>query len=1227
MANEHTNYSVSYRINVDATDGAKQLENFANSVGKLVGFKTDTNKIVENINAMMKGIDSALRKNGRKKDFAYKLDINTTQTEAKLERVKTMLTEISTMTKGINMVINAGKPLNSKGIKKAYRNQFTEEKKLVTDSVMSVRNAQNLITKSIGKINAGLVSLEKERKININTADAETKTSRLLGLLKQVQTTATSRMLVNMSIPGLMAARKPIYPYAPPGMGAYVLSPAQSAKLQGKLFYNHELHQQKMGFADQAAMLKMQQKQMQKAQQRATSGANKMAAKIPAMEESAYMGRRRAAINRLQYSKAPSLRDLPLGYMLNAYMAFSLIKSEVRNAVEYSNIMETANSILKVADTDLTTFEDRFDRMAQYVRRIGVETKFTAIEVAGAVKFLSMAGMNIDTIQKSIRPITNLALIGDNDIAQIADLATNIMAGYDINSNSMNSVADILSSTVSRSNVNIIEMAESYKMAAGYLKLSGVDFAESSAAIGILGNMGVKGTMAGTALRAMATRFAKPTKEAKGTLSRLGVKFTENRDVYGKEVEYLRPLADIFGELKRKGASLQDMQTIFGKIAGNAAMMFLENSDKLRQLTMQNLSSQGLSSELAKVKQETTKGTWFQMTSMFSESFMQGYELLEPRIKGVMKDFIEKFDTKEFARGLRTIGDALLDIMTVLGNIATFFIRNFNWIEPLLFTGIVATRVFKLAGAITNLGIALGFLGKQSLASSAMSSLAGIVGLTGLIGKGGAMSFANKRALVEAAQKAGVSGKGALTKQLFQAGLIGGFSRMSLTGGTTGLFSSTVATGGGIVGAGSSIAGLGGGALAATGAFSILAGAIGYAAYKTWKLKEAKDAVQEEIDDSRKYRYKSIEDLESALYDAYKQAKKTKDAVDELTSGKTLSEASGISDKMFSESWWTKGLRAWGQANSGNSQMRADLDADDVTQSTIIKAITRMAEKGTQKTIEAGYAELSNLQTPAEVKGFMQTLQDEFGIGDNQLDPKLFTSKDGKIIYDKGLLDMDESVASKTKHYQSYIDSVAIPQIRLGAQKYYDAISNQDSALSIVNTVTKGTFTDYMSSHGFEINKNGIYQQVIPKKKLTENESADLEGNKRKVRSETHNVLRALRDVFGGNSVIAAKILGVAGIGSDLYSNEPDFNGSALDKSKITNADDGKAGGNYSGTGKLSSAAPKQVIVNISNLLEIKTIELLKSPEGSQEEIQNLKEKMAQALIDVVHDFDASWNG
>ena len=120
----------------------------------------------------------------------------------------------------------------------------------------------------------------------------------------------------------------------------------------------------------------------------------------------------------------------------------------------------------------------------------------------------------------------------------------------------------------------------------------------------------------------------------------------------------------------------------------------------------------------------------------------------------------------------------------------------------------------------------------------------------------------------------------------------------------------------------------------------------------------------------------------------------------------------------------------------------------------------------------------------------------------------------------------------------------------------------------------------------------------------------------------------SLRQTFGGSAEMAENILQKAGFSPDLYSNEPDKDDSPYNSNGITSgADDGLAGGNYSGTGKLSSAAPKQVIVNITNLMSLEAINLLKSEDGKNPEIQNLKEQLAQALIDVVHDFDATWEG
>lgn len=1279
MAQEQ-NYQVNYSINVDASQGTKQVIAFGEAVGKLVQAKASLTPAVTNIKNMMDEIDRVFRtKNGKKRNFDYRLTIDTKKSEEKLERIKGLLTDISTLSKGISLTINAGQALDSKKIKanakslyekKAAEMRKAEIEKNAASSVGTMADAQKRITKAIGKINSALVSMERDRELQIKTGTAENRLQQILSLLGRIKSASVISFNMQGGIPSEGLTPSVPVPYAPQ---AFVMPEKARQKLMERLYAGQQLHRQKLVHAEElftadqrrkaalaeTAAAEKRRADEARAKERECKNAARAAEKIRRQAEQArrkaeterikaeqaarrqeqrnamqsvrlmqrehtaagtlYRSKRRAAINRIQYSKAPSLRNLPFASMLNAYMGYSLIRSELTKAIDYSNIMESAHSILRVADSDLKTFETRFDSMARHVRKIGIDTKYTAVEIAGAVKYLSMAGMNIETINKSIRPITNLALIGDNDVSYIADLGTNIMAGYDIHNDSMDSVADIISSTISRSNVNIVEMAESYKMAAGYLRMAGVDFTESSAAIGLLGNMGLKGTLAGTSLRALSTRFAKPTKEAQEVLDRLGIRFTEMRDIEGVQVEKLRPIADIFEELNKKGASMADVQAIFGKIGGNAAMMFLKNYDKLRELTSYNRGSQGVSSELALVKQNTTKGLWAQVTSQLTEGFMQAYEVLEPSIRTVLRTFLAKFKAPEFTRGLVSIGNALLDIFTVIGNIGAWVTRNFHWIEPLVFTGVVATRLFKVAGALTNIGIAMGFIGKQSAATTSISAVQGLLGAGGI----GKVSFAQKRAIVSAMQSAGVAGRGAMNRALMAGGGV-----IGAKGVLQSLFATQVATGSGLTGAAASLSAISTGAVAATAGIAALVGTLGWVAYKTWKIKEAKDAVLEEIESNRKYRYPSIEALYSSLSETYNMAVKTKRAVDEVVAGKSIEEASGHKIGAFTSNWWAGFLGEFAIASSEGMVSRDHVyNMDKARQDDIRDALVTLAKRDSQTRIDAAYAEFGKMGTVLEVDAFLKTVKERFGQQEKDLDKSLWRMQDGKAVYVNDIGDRSEAVAARTYDYARYMNTQTVPEIVRAATAYRNAISSAANAHELMR---KGGFDfDQFRAWGFEQDENGLWKQRALGQNATDAQRIDNIAHRKLAHTTLVKFFSSLRQTFGGSAEAAENILRVAGFTPDQYGNEPDSNDTrpfAANPITNTHLDDGGAGGNYSGTGRLSSAAPKQVIVNIESLLSVRTIDLMKSKEGQTEEIQNLKEQLAQALIDVVHDFDASWN-
>ena len=492
MAQEQ-NYQVDYTINVNASQGTKQVMAFGEAVGKLVQAKASLTPAVTNIKNMMDEIDRVFRtKNGKKRSFDYRLTIDTKNSEQKLERVKSLLTEISTLSKGINLTINAGPALDTKRIKanakslyekKAAEMRKAEVERSAASSVTTMTDAQKRITKAIGKINSALVSVSQGRELNIKTDVAERRLQKILSLLGQFKSASSFSLNIRGGLPAGAVGTNPIVgtsfphmlsapvPFAPQ---PFVMPEKSRQKLMERLYTDQQMYRQRMVQEEERYAVQQRRNSLRKTEQeeergrrnaareaerlrrQAEAARRKEAAAARRVEErryraeiaeqqraeraarrreqrtamqsvrlmqrehtaagTLYRSKRRAAINRIQYSKAPSLRNLPFASMLNAYMGYSLVRSELTKAIDYSNIMESAHSILRVADADLKTFETRFDEMARHVRKIGIDTKFTAVEIAGAVKYLSMAGMNIETIHKSIRPITNLALIGDNDV-------------------------------------------------------------------------------------------------------------------------------------------------------------------------------------------------------------------------------------------------------------------------------------------------------------------------------------------------------------------------------------------------------------------------------------------------------------------------------------------------------------------------------------------------------------------------------------------------------------------------------------------------------------------------------------------------------------------------------------------------------------------------------------------------------------------------------------------
>ncbi len=366
------------------------------------------------------------------------------------------------------------------------------------------------------------------------------------------------------------------------------------------------------------------------------------------------------------------LKGMGIAYGISGFG--TMVSNIVDQAAEYDNLMKTVENILKSHDKK-GKFSGRFSSMSQTIRNVGMETKFKVTEVADAAKFLAMAGLDLEAIQQSIRPIADIALVGDTDLGQTADLVTNIMTAYNIAPSKMRNAADIMTNTFTMSNTTLTEIAEAYKYAASLLSAGDVSFQEATAAIGVLGDAGIKGSQAGTTLRTIMANIVNPTKKQQTAWDELGI----NRYKANGE---RKDILEIFKELNNADLSVDAYYRLFHKTAASGAVALATHVDKWDKIYLENFLSSGLSARLADEKKNTLQSLWAQLTSVFTDKGVTAFNRVQGELRGLMNSAIEWLKSDRATKVFRDTANSLMEFLHVLIDATKWFAKFFEIFGP-----------------------------------------------------------------------------------------------------------------------------------------------------------------------------------------------------------------------------------------------------------------------------------------------------------------------------------------------------------------------------------------------------------------------------------------------------------------------------------------------------------------------------------------------------------------
>lgn len=355
-------------------------------------------------------------------------------------------------------------------------------------------------------------------------------------------------------------------------------------------------------------------------------------------------------------SGSPSAGQLEIGIALvlqdrfsnQAREASSVIRGlhrDAKNAVQanltavqsYANMASgVANSIVSTLTTTIETGADFIDMMttvgaisgatenqisglSETAQTLGLRTMFMSRDIASGMKYLAMAGNDANQIQEMISGAAMMANATGMELGGkggAADLLTNIMRTFKLEGQqAADIVGDQLTKAALSSNVLMTDLAEAIKYSAASMVTLKQQLPQVAAMIGVLGNAGIQGSMAGTSIRNMADYLTQsitnPNFKGAKALAKLGLGKQDFVDANGDLQDFAVILEKI--GTATQGLSTVDQNAVFKSIFGvrgmRAAVAIMRDTEGYFDLLnkIQN-NSAGFAEEVVGKRMETFAG-------------------------------------------------------------------------------------------------------------------------------------------------------------------------------------------------------------------------------------------------------------------------------------------------------------------------------------------------------------------------------------------------------------------------------------------------------------------------------------------------------------------------------------------------------------------------------------------------------------------------------------------
>jgi TP901 family phage tail tape measure protein len=306
-----------------------------------------------------------------------------------------------------------------------------------------------------------------------------------------------------------------------------------------------------------------------------------------------------------------------------------------RTFAKFDDMMATVSAITGSTGDDLDALRDK-------AKELGSSTKFSASEAAEGMKFLGMAGFDTQQILAGIGPTLSLAAAGGVELGAAADIASDVGSAFGLTADEIGRVADVIATTATSANTDVMMMGETFAQMAPVAKAAGQSLEEVSAAAGLLGNSGVKASVAGTDLKNILAQLA--TGPVQEKLKALKVSVRDANDEF-------RPMMDVLKDLNEKTSQMKGpdrlakMIELFGKRSAKSALIIGGAGDQIDIMRDKMFDAEGAAAKMAETMQTGLGGAGTRLMSAFEGlqiSIIEGLKVPLEKAAAAITSFLSK---------------------------------------------------------------------------------------------------------------------------------------------------------------------------------------------------------------------------------------------------------------------------------------------------------------------------------------------------------------------------------------------------------------------------------------------------------------------------------------------------------------------------------------------------------------------------------------------------------